>query len=303
LDDSVKKVLLTGATGLIGSQSISFLLNRGFEVHAISSNEVCQDFDVIWHQQNLMDFDSTSELLGKIQPTHMLHFAWTVSPGQFWSSLDNLAWVEASLNLVRSFASVGGKRFVVAGTCAEYDWNEPVFDERESRLLPATLYGASKRGLYLILEAFANTLSLSFAWGYIFHIYGPKEHPNRFLPSIIRALLQKKLVPCSHGQQIRDFLHTVDVADAFVSLLESQVTGGVNIGSGAPMTLEQIARMAADRLKGQELLQFGALPVSKNEPLRLVPNTKRLNEEVEWRPKKNIDQGLEEVIGWWQKNL
>lgn len=297
------KVILTGGTGFIGQHALHYLLDRGHEIHVLSSKKSHGMNGAIWHQQDLMDFAGTRDFVKKIQATHLLHLAWTVKPGQFWTSVENLSWVQCSLNLIRAFQESGGRRIVAAGTCGEYDWNGDIFDEKTSQFCPATLYGASKRGLYLISEAFAHSKNLSFAWGYVFHLYGPGENPNRFLPSIIRGLLQKKIIPCSHGDQIRDFLHVSDVARAFVSLLESSLIGGVNIGSGNEISLKKLARMVADQIGGHELLHFGALATPFNEPLRLVPEVKRLHKELNWAANQSISQGLEEVISWWKRNL
>ena len=57
-----------------------------------------------------------------LRPSHLLHFAWYVTPGKFWTSPENIDWLQASLDLVTSFLDCGGERSVIAGTCAEYDW-------------------------------------------------------------------------------------------------------------------------------------------------------------------------------------
>ena len=68
----------------------------------------------------------------------------------------------------------------------------------------------------------------------IFFLYGPHEPPGRLIPSVIQALLKGEFARCSHGRQIRDFLYVEDVAEAFVALLDSDITGPVNIASGSP---------------------------------------------------------------------
>ncbi|WP_421021629.1 NAD-dependent epimerase/dehydratase family protein, partial [Klebsiella pneumoniae] len=83
-----------------------------------------------------------------------------------------------------------------------------------------------------MLTAYASQTGLSATWARLFFMYGPGEHPNRVTSSVILSLLQGKSAQCSHGMQIRDFLHVADVASALVTLLDSDVTGPVNIGSG-----------------------------------------------------------------------
>jgi nucleoside-diphosphate-sugar epimerase len=298
-----QKVLLTGANGFIGKHAINPLSARGFEVHAISTKKGSHEAipGLIWHQLDLMNKQDVEDLFMSFRFSYLLHFAWDTTPGKYWSSLENLAWVEASLHLVRSFISYGGKRVVVSGTCAEYDWKYERCDENQTPFLPATLYGSSKRGLYLILKSYCELMNVSFAWGYIFFLYGPNENPKRFVPSVIRGLLGKQSVPCSEGLQIRDFMHVRDVADAFASLLQSQVSGGVNIASGQGVSLREIAQVIAEITGGSERLLFGAFPTPANEPKQLLPTVRRLREELGWIPKIKLREGIEEAVLWWKQ--
>jgi nucleoside-diphosphate-sugar epimerase len=300
----MKKVLITGATGFIGRQAIPPLLEKGYEIHAVSSQRSPIQLDgVTWHLVNLFDYKAVEEMIDLIRPSHLLHFAWIASPGVCWNSTDNLSWVEASLHLIRTFASNGGKRVMVSGTCAEYDWNQSVYSESVSVFRSATLYGTCKRSLYQILETFSQRVHLSFCWGYIFHLLGPYENPNRFVPSIIRGLLLQKEVACSHGTQLRDFLDVRDVADAFAYLLDTDIQGGVNIGSGNGITLKDITKKISAVIGNEHLLKFGAFIPPAAEPSELIPDTTRLNHEAGWEPKIPLNESLEEAIKWWKNNL
>lgn len=300
----MKSVLITGATGFIGRHCLPLLISSGFEVHAadIRGPEE-QSSDVHWHQVNLLDSMQVMELIASVQPSHFLHFAWYAVPGKYWSALENIDWVEASLRLLKAFHIHGGRRIVIAGTCAEYDWKFGFCSEHNTPILPSTLYGTCKSALKLLMQAFSRETALSSAWGRIFFLYGPHEHPSRLVPSVIRNLLQNQPAPCSHGNQIRDFLHVEDVAGAFVALLESGVTGPVNIGSGLPVTLKEVIYKIADKLGRGGLLQFGAIPASTDEAPVLFADTRRLSQEVGWTPKFNLDTGIEQTIGWWENTL
>src|SRR5215207_601381 len=120
---AMKKVLVTGASGFIGRHCLPLLLERGFEVHALSQKPLPgPGNDVIWHSQNFLDDNKTQRLIENVQPSHCLHFAWYTEPGKYWSSPENLRWIASSALLLYSFNQNGGERFVGAGTCAEYDW-------------------------------------------------------------------------------------------------------------------------------------------------------------------------------------
>jgi len=300
----MKRVLLTGATGFIGRHCLPLLAARGYAVHAVSSRPITENqSNIHWHQANLLDPAQVVALISDVQPSHLLHFAWYAVPGKYWTSTENLRWVQASLGLLQEFARQGGQRVVMAGTCAEYDWRYGYCSEAITPLAPATLYGICKHSLQLVLSAFSRQTGLSAAWGRIFFLYGPHEHHNRLIPSVIRSLLQHEPARCSHGNQIRDYLFVQDVADALVALLESDVSGPANIASGIPIALRGIIYKIAEKLNRRDLIQLGVLPTSTNEPPLLVADVNRLHDEVGWRPKYNLDTGLDRTIEWWKKQL
>jgi nucleoside-diphosphate-sugar epimerase len=298
----MKRVLLTGASGFIGRQCLPFLLARGYEVHAasIDAQAGADNAGIIWHRVDLLDSLQVETLVAQTQPSHLLHFAWNVEPGKYWTSPDNLRWVQASLTLLQAFVQNGGQRVVMAGSCAEYDWQYGYCSESVTPLIPATLYGTCKHALQTILSAYANQTGLSAAWGRIFFLYGPGEHPNRLVASVIRSLLQDQPARCSHGNQVRDFLHVADVAGAFAALLDNTVTGAINIASGQPVTLKDLIYRIADQLNRRDLIQLGAIPTAATEPPLLVADVRQLNTKVDWQPIYDLDKGLAHTIEWWR---
>lgn len=300
----MKKLLLTGASGFIGRHCLSSLLTSGYEVHAISSKTSNEGVSKVrWHQTDLLDSGQVSKLMDSMRPTHLLHFAWVTVPGKYWTSVENLRWVRASLDLLQAFERHGGQRAVMAGSCAEYDWRYGYCSERLTPLAPSTLYGNSKHSLQIMLNSFAAQTELSTAWGRIFFLYGPHEHQKRLVPSVVWAVLKNNPAPCSHGEQVRDFLHVQDVADAFVALLESNVSGPVNVASGHPVALKDIVYKIAGKANRRDLIQLGALPASANEPPLLVADVGRLKEEVGWSPQYDLERGLEQTMNWWRERL
>ncbi|MDQ3816022.1 MAG: NAD(P)-dependent oxidoreductase, partial [Armatimonadota bacterium] len=283
---------------------LTSLLASGYEVHAVSSKSLPEATgEVCWHQADLLDPAQVTALMAAVQPTHLLHFAWFVVPGAFWTAPENLRWVQASLDLLQAFARHGGERIVMAGTCAEYDWKYGYCSEDVTPLVPTTLYGTCKNALHMMLDAYAGQVGLSYAWGRIFFPYGPGEPPIRLVASVIQAILQGKTTHCSHGLQIRDFLHVQDVADAFVALLQSHVEGPVNIGSGCPVAIKEVVIKIAERLDRPDLLCLGAKPTPPDEPPLLVADVRRLRQEVGWSPQYDLDRGLKQTINWWKDRL
>jgi nucleoside-diphosphate-sugar epimerase len=303
----VKRLLLTGASGFIGSQAVALLAQRGFEVHAVSSREVAgakPEEAIVWHRVDLLDPGSTRALVREVRPTHLLHFAWYAKHGEFWTSSENLRWVEASLGLLRAFDEYGGRRVVIAGTCAEYDWSKVGHCvEDSSPLAPRTLYGASKDALRRVAQAWARERDISLAWGRVFFVFGEREWPERLVPSVARAVLAGRPAPCSHGLQLRDFLHTADAAGAFVALLDSAVEGAVNVGSGQPVSIGELVRLVGEVAGRADLVRLGELPERPGEPQELSADVTRLCEEVGWRPTLTLEQGVELAVRWQRSRV
>jgi nucleoside-diphosphate-sugar epimerase len=255
---------------------------------------------VQWHSTDLLDRAKVSDLLVAIKPTHLLHCAWYAVPGKYWNARENFAWVEASLHLLEAFADNGGERVVGVGSCAEYDWSEGHCSEWATPLNPATTYGACKHAFQLLLADFSKQAKLSSAWGRLFFLYGPHEPRERLVASVIRSILMEEPALCSHGRQIRDFLHVQDAADALVALLDSAVSGPVNIASGTPVAVLDVVQEIANQLERPNLVQPGALAASENEPPLLLADVTRLRDEVGWSPRYDLAGGVGDTINWWK---
>jgi nucleoside-diphosphate-sugar epimerase len=309
---AVKRVLVTGATGFIGRWSVPGLLSRGYEVHAAGSRDRADppgELDgVAYCSADLFDHDSMRDLIDRVRPTHLLHFAWIATPGVYWTAPENFRWVSASLHLLEAFHNAGGQRAVMAGSCAEYDWScAKICNELDSPLASdggrrATPYATAKIALQKMLDSYGRQVGLSTAWGRIFFQYGPYEHPDRLVASVINALLEDRKAECTPGQQVRGFLHTAEVGDAFAALLDSEVKGPVNIGDDTPVKIAEVVQLIGEIMGKPELIGLGERQVSEGEPPLLLPDTHRLRDEVGWKPGRGLRRGLKSVVEWWTEN-
>jgi nucleoside-diphosphate-sugar epimerase len=309
-----KRVLVSGAGGFIGRWSVPALLRSGYEVHAVLSGNANRDVPAQLqgakiHFADLLDDSHVDELTSEVKPSHLLHFAWIATPELYWNSAENFRWLAASERLLRGFRAHGGRRVLMAGSCAEYDWSRAeVCDELSSPLAiakndPVSPYAACKIALQRTLDDFGRREQLSTAWGRIFFQFGPHEHPDRLVPSVICNLLLNREAPCSHGRQVRSFLHVADVGEAFAAVLDSELEGPVNIGSDERIALADLVERIGRQIGRPELLRIGARPAPPREPSLLVPEIHRLRDEARWRARFTLNDGLSDTIAWWRGRL
>lgn len=276
-----KKVLLTGATGLIGKEAIEPLTNLGYEVFAPDLDEF-----------NLFEAESVKSYLDKTKPSYLLHFAWFTGKGYLESDL-NLKFLNSSERLLENFAKNGGMRAVFAGTCFEYDFcDEPI--KENQNLNPQTLYAKSKNELREKAEKIVQTNGVSFGWGRIFYVYGKNEVETRLGGALAHKLARNEEVTINSAQLQRDYVYTKDIARAFVSFLNSDVTGCVNIAKNAGMTLGDFALEYARQLGKEKYLNLQYEETT--QPLKIVGDNSRLINEVGFEFKYNHEKAVKEIL-------
>lgn len=289
-----RRVLLTGATGFVGRHAVQPLLDRGYEVHAAARTPPAMS-GVVPHVIDLMDAHATAALVRSVRPSHLLHLAWDVTPGRFWTTTANLDWVAASLRLYRAFADAGGQRATVAGTCAEYDWTAGTLEE-DAAPRPATLYGTSKHALHQVLAAVEG---VSLGWGRVFFLYGPHEAPSRLVPSVVTPLLRGEPALLGDGRAQRDFMHVQDVASALVAVLDSGHVGAVNIATGECHAIRDVAMALARQIGRPDLVRLGARQTPANEPQVLFTAAGVLR-SIGFSPRFTLPAGLADTVAWWR---
>jgi len=299
------KILLTGATGFIGSQVARALVHDGHEVHAL-----------ILPQDNLTRIADIKGSLGFVesdlldpQPPTLdfrldlcLHLAWYVEPGKYLNAPQNLDFLAASLRLAQQLARAGCQRLVVAGTCFEYNTDKGLLNEL-TPTRPRHVYSACKLALFTALEPFCKSVGISFAWVRFFYQYGPHEDPRRLVPHVIRSLLRGQRAELTPGEQVRDFLHVEDVARAACAVAQSNLTGAVNIGSGAGISVHNLTLKIGDILGRRDLIALSVQPYAPDEPMCVVADNGLLRSRTAWQPRYDLDSGLQQTIQWWKSHM
>lgn len=295
----MKKILVTGANGFLGSACLKQLLQQGYEIHALDLHmpAEAETSPVYWHDVDLQIKEDVTALMEQVKPDGLLHLAWSIEKaGEKYTSNIHQPCIQIGLDLVKAFKRSGGHRVVVAGTCAEYDWQQDHVHTETSPLKPQNIYAQSKRDLCLELEAFSKNEDLSLAWARIFLLYGPNENPNRLVPHVIRSILAGNPIKTTHGNQYRDYLYVDDVAAGLVALLDCEEQGYFNVCSGDPVQLKTIVNWIAEHMNAAHLVQLGAIPASEGDVAHLAGDNTRLKTATSWSPKVDLEQGLKETI-------
>jgi len=293
----MRRVLVTGASGFIGTHCLRRLALEVCEIHAVNrSGNGDPAAGVTWHAADLRDIGQLSPLIAKIRPSHLLHCAWIATPGLYAHSPENFTWLQSTVALADAFGGQGGARFVGIGSSAEYDPGDRPCVEDETPIRPATIYGKCKSAGWLATQAAAQQHGFSAAWGRLFLPYGPGDPPQRLIPSVLAALRDGKPVPTTHGRQQRDFIYAPEAADLLVRLLLSQEDGAFNIGTGRATTVRSVVEYLAARCGRPELPQFGTIELAPGEPAVLVADMNKVCRRLTWSPATDVQSGLAQVM-------
>lgn len=301
------EVVVTGATGFVGHACVERLLRAGHRVHALSSRPGPTSLDhpdLTWHQIDLTQTPMVEDFMRETTASHLLHLAWRAVSGNIWSAPDNDDWVEHGRATIESFFRHGGRRVVGSGTCGEYDWSSGVCTEDETPLRPSTRYGEAKvRFWHLVRDLVREDAGRSAAWGRLFFLYGPREHPKRLVASVARALLRDEEAWCSHGLQVRDYLHVDEAADGLVTLLESDAEGAFNIARGSPVSIREIVTTLGEIADKPHLVILGKIPAAPHEPPQIAADPSKTRRVVGWESSLPLAAGLESTYRWWETTL
>lgn len=289
------RVLVTGASGFIGRYSIKFLQSMGHDVVGVCRylSSDLHNIKIDWQVADLLSEGSASVLMDKVRPDALLHLAWCTENGKFWNDPANLTWLARSCDLVEAAKTVGVRRIVIAGTCFEFKFSDGDCDEHTTPVENHFLYDTAKDAFRRVAEAWCQPNNISFGWARLFHLYGPGEDPARLVCSIARSLIRGEPARCSTGQVLRDYMHVSDAGAALAAFVVSEVRGVVNIASGEPVRIADIARYLGEISGRPDLVCLGALPDRQNDPSRITANVARLRQEIGFIPNYELRAGLD----------
>lgn len=279
-----ERALLTGAAGFVGRQLAPALAAAGFEVHAIvHAAPEAPAGAASAHRADLLSPGAAAALVREIRPALLVHAAWFVAHGRFWTAPENADWLDASTDLAGAFAAAGGRRILGIGSCAEYaptDAADGAPWPETRALAPETPYGQAKVALAARLTSLAVRTGVSVAWARLFHLFGPGEHPDRLVPAVMRALREGRGAAVASGTPVRDVAGTGFIGRALAALAASRVEGPVNVASGEATSIRALVERIAAIAGRPDLPRFGALPDRPGKVPFMVADTGRLRREA-----------------------
>lgn len=288
-----KKIIVTGATGLIGKELIKPLQNLGFDIYAITIDENSPDNGVHWLKGSLFDEKFIRECMEQVKPEYLLNMAWATT-GDYLKSDINYSFLNAGINLLKYFKDNGGKRVVYAGTCFEYKFKDEPLKETDELDADKTVYTYCKNKLHEIAEYFCKMHDISFGYGRIFYVYGRNEDKTRLTGMVIDKLSKGEEVIIKSGKLIKDYMYAKDIAGAFSSFVNSSVEGTVNICTGKGISIKDFVLTIAKQLKQEHLVIFK--DESFNQPPIIVGDNSKLISEVKYKIKYKLEDAIGEII-------
>lgn len=295
------KILVTGGTGCLGGACVEVFAQHGWSVISTSRTKTENYGPNVRHVLvDLTKPGAASELMEKERPDYFLHTAWHMTAGNWQSSGEDefIEWVGITTELVKSFRKYGGKKAVCLGSATEYDWNISKHDEQSSRN-PASFYGQTKACTGDLLLSYAERVGMPLVWARLFFMYGGAESANRLVPSVINSLLKNQEAITSSGTQIRDYLYAKDVANALYTIMDSDFSGAINVGSGRGVMLKEIVQEVGDIMGKTDLLRIGAKPQAVGDTPEVIADVNRLK-ALGFEPSYSLNRGLRESVAYWE---
>lgn len=276
-------VLLTGATGFVGSQILKVLLELNVLVRCVVRAGSVSKLPSQTHSLESLIF--TKDLFNESEEwwekclqnvDTVIHAAWYAEHGKYLQSPKNIDCLQGTLRLAKGAARAGVRRMVGIGTCAEYQTSSQKLTT-DTPLNPLSPYAAAKAAAFLFLSQWLPPQGIEFVWCRLFYLHGEGEDPQRLIPFLRERLASGKPVELTSGNQIRDFLDVKTVAHQIVQAALGSATGALNISSGIPVSVRKIAESIADDYGRRDLLRFGARADNPFDPPYVVGVPSLLN--------------------------
>lgn len=306
----MKKAIITGATGFIGSALVCELLSQGIEAIAIvrpgslNINRLPQGIRIV--ECNLNQFGRLPDLLSEHDVDVVFHTAWQgVSDSDARKQEVQLQNLSATLELIDAADRMGIKSFVGCGSIHE---EEALVEMAQDKIVTnlGLYYKSAKTAAHWMGKAKAGSLGIRFFWPLI-NTYGEGEKSARLVNTIIRKIFQNESPALSVGAQYYDFVHIRDVAHALYLIAQNGVDGtNYVIGSGAAKPLREFLEVVgriANEINGSNIpLGFGKITSNVISLPKDVFDSEKLVRDTGFVPQISFEEGIRKTALWIREN-
>lgn len=310
-----RRVLVTGASGFIGSHLTRRLLADGAEVHvltsAVSSVYPARLVDLrgqlTVHEASLTDRGAVEVVAATARPDVVFHLAAYTHVGKSWQRIDECVQVnvQGTVNLLMALAPHGYDRLVNVGTSEIYgDIPAPFHEADKPR--PVSPYAISKYAA----EEFCRLFAESRGWPIVrirpFNAYGPAQTSDRVIPELITRALRGQPVRMTTGRQTREFNFVEDLVAGLVlaATAPDDVHGQLfNLGCGQDVSIRSLATTILEMLGNPVEAEFGVHPERPTEIWEMRSDPTRAREQLGYTSPTSLEDGLARTIAWYRAEL
>jgi nucleoside-diphosphate-sugar epimerase len=307
------EVLVTGATGFIGSHLVKRLVNENCRVNVISRNEIrlknnpiingVLDQVKIFHS-DLQDHSTLQESVNAIKPEKIFHMGALVVPYMDFETASNCVQtnIQGTLNLLNASKDLNYSSFIHMGSYEVYGHGKIPFSE-EQHPDPISPYSISKVSSELFCRYAIRNYNSPITLLRLSNVYGPNQNPERLIPYVIKSCLKKKELTLTKGEQTRDFLYIEDAIEGIIrsSVSKKAISETINIASGTEVKIKNVVEKILD-ITGNPVIPDFTLENRAYEPERWYCNITKAKKILDWEPIYDLDKGLEKTVRWYEDN-
>jgi len=316
----MKKVLVTGADGFIGSHLTEELVNRGYEVKAFVYYNSFGTYgwldtlpahikdEIEIHSGDIRDPNGVRTAVSGVDS--VFHLAALIAIPYSYESPDSYVDtnVKGTLNILQAARALETGKVLITSTSEVYGSADYVPIDESHPLKAQSPYSATKIGGDRLAESFYRSFSLPVAIVRPFNTYGPRQSARAVIPTIISQLLAgKEDIHLGSLTPTRDFNYVKDTVSGFIEIESSEHTVGeeINIASGIEISIGELALELIRQInpKAEIICETERLRPEKSEVTRLLGSNKKLKALTNWKQQYTLSQGLEETIHWMENNL
>jgi UDP-glucose 4-epimerase len=302
----MKKVLVTGGAGFIGSALIPELMKANYDVFALDNlsfgrRELLGIADDHFLKSNILDRDCIIEAMQQIQPqwvVHLaaIHFIPYCNQHPFESANINIQGTANILDAIKQTASI--EKVLFASTAAVYPIVDTPIAESDP-VNPLDIYGLSKLAGERLMNEFYLSTQIPSVVCRFFNAFGARETNPHLIPEIHRQIMQgARTIQLGNLDPKRDFIHTTDMSTALRLLLEKCDRGidTFNLGSGFEYSVREIVKAFEIAVGEPITIEVDPSRVRKVERQHLCADISKLKAFIDWSPKVDINQGIQQLV-------